>query len=56
LIILPVGVGTEEDPLIPGNEDLNRSTFGEVYARADKKSLFEVSDQEGIANYIAKLE
>jgi superfamily II DNA or RNA helicase len=56
LIILPVGVGTEEDSLIPGNEDLNRSTFGEVYARADKKSLFEVSDQEGIANYIAKLE
>ena len=56
LIILPVGVGTEEDPLIPGNDDLNRSTFGEVYARAERKAFFEVADQEGIANYIANLD
>jgi len=54
LIILPVGIGTEEDPKVQGNEDLAESTYVDVYSRADIRKCFDNSQQLEIQEFLAQ--
>jgi len=57
LIILPVFAGTEEDPFIEGNEQLQRSSYGMVYkmANEDGRHVFEVHQEKEIKQFLNSL-
>jgi len=52
LIILPVGIQTEEDPEVKGNESLSESTYFEVFSRADVKKCYNNTQESEIREFL----
>ena len=52
LIVLPVSVGTEEDPRLPENHNLQLSVYAEVFSQKERYGCFNVTDQSNIDVFI----
>ena len=55
LIILPVAIGTEEDPNMPENGNLEKSAFGVVFEQATESTYFPIESESEILGYLAGL-
>lgn len=54
LIVLPVSVGTEEDPRLPDNHNLQLSVYAEVFSQKERYGCFNVTDQTNIDMFISE--
>jgi superfamily II DNA or RNA helicase len=55
LLILIVADGTEEDPCMPNNQNLENSPFGIVYEQAVSATHFKLDEEEKIRRYLSSL-
>ena len=55
LLILIVADGTEEDPCMPNNENLENSPFGIVHEQAVSAAHFKLDEEEKIRRYLSSL-
>ncbi len=54
LIVMFAAEGTEEDPRMPNNSELNLSPFGVVYERATKVGVAHITEEEKIKSLLGE--
>jgi len=55
VILIPVAIGHHDDPLVPGNKKLQRSSLNFVVEHAIQPfEIFDINDSEGISNHLSE--